>query len=139
VTNGVAINLARRHLIQWNDPTNDVMGASITSTVTTSASSVQMVMADAQIQFLGPASVDAFYITAVASAVNFPSVRSAIAGAPVRLEANGTDANIDIWINPKGTGVLRVGTWTSNADAAVNGYVTIKDSAGSTRKLATIA
>ena len=35
--------------------------------------------------------------------------------------------------------VLRFGAWTSNADAAVNGYVTIKDAGGTVRKLATIA
>jgi len=40
---------------------------------------------------------------------------------------------------PKGTGTVSFGTWTSNADAAVNGYVTITDSSGNTRKLATIA
>lgn len=33
----------------------------------------------------------------------------------------------------------RIGAWTSNADAAVNGYVTVTDNAGATRKLATIA
>lgn len=33
----------------------------------------------------------------------------------------------------------RIGAWTSNADAAVNGYVTVTDDSGATRKLATIA
>lgn len=33
----------------------------------------------------------------------------------------------------------RIGAWTSNADAAVNGYVTVTDNSGNTRKLATIA
>lgn len=62
----------------------------------------------------------------------------AVTGAPY-LAAEGASANIDIPITPKGTGVVRFGTWTSNADAAVNGYITIKDAAGNTRKLATIA
>lgn len=35
--------------------------------------------------------------------------------------------------------LVRFGTWTSNADAPVNGYITVKDYAGNTRKLATIA
>jgi hypothetical protein len=55
------------------------------------------------------------------------------------LDAQGTDTNISIRITPKGTGTVSFGTWTSNADAAVNGYVTITDSSGNTRKLATIA
>jgi hypothetical protein len=33
----------------------------------------------------------------------------------------------------------RFGFFTSNADAAVTGYITIIDEAGNTRKLATIA
>jgi hypothetical protein len=36
-------------------------------------------------------------------------------------------------------GTVKFGTWTSNADAAVNGYITIKDAGGTVRKLATIA
>ena len=55
------------------------------------------------------------------------------------LDALGTDTDISIRITPKGTGTVSFGTWTSNADAAVNGYVTITDSSGTTRKLATIA
>ena len=33
----------------------------------------------------------------------------------------------------------RIGAWTTNADAAVNGYVTVTDNSGASRKLATIA
>lgn len=49
----------------------------------------------------------------------------------------GGDANLIA--KGAGTGLFGFGTWTSNADAAVNGYVTIVDAAGNTRKLATIA
>lgn len=80
-----------------------------------------------------------FDFAGVASAANYISVGNNTAGAAPYLAALGSDTNIDFQISPKGTGVLRFGTWTSNADAAVNGYVTIKDSAGNTRKLATIA
>lgn len=57
----------------------------------------------------------------------------------VALEARGASAVIDIALVPKGGGVLRMGTWTANADAPVNGYLTIRDEAGNVRKLATIA
>jgi hypothetical protein len=57
----------------------------------------------------------------------------------VIVAATGSDTNIDIFIAPQGTGVMRVGTFTSNADAPVTGYITIKDAAGNLRKLATIA
>ena len=55
------------------------------------------------------------------------------------LDAIGTDTNISIRLAPKGTGLVSFGTWTSNADAAVNGYVLITDASGNQRKLATIA
>jgi hypothetical protein len=46
----------------------------------------------------------------------------------------------DIMLNRiSGTGVFRLGGWTSNADAAVNGYISIKDNNGVVRKVATIA
>lgn len=56
-----------------------------------------------------------------------------------RLYAAGAATNIDIQLVPKGTGRVILGAWTSNADAGVNGYITVKDSAGNLRKLATIA
>lgn len=80
-----------------------------------------------------------FEFAHVASAVNHVAATGSATGSHVRLTATGTDANIDIALEAKGTGVPRFGGWTSNADAAVNGYVTIKDSSGNTRKLATIA
>lgn len=47
--------------------------------------------------------------------------------------------NLNLKLSPAGTGFVQFGTWASNADAAVNGYITIKDASGITRKLATIA
>ena len=66
------------------------------------------------------------------------SIISSIAGR-VNMAPKGNSANIDIEFSPKGTGVLRFGTLTANADAPVTGYITIKDSGGVTRKLAVIA
>lgn len=56
---------------------------------------------------------------------------------------DGTSGTIqDSAITVDDNGVLsghRIGAWTSNADAAVNGYVTVTDNSGNARKLATIA
>ena len=71
--------------------------------------------------------------------MNGLSIYAGAAGQGAIFSPAGADANIDLRLQGKGTGVVRFGTWTSNADAAVNGYVTIKDSGGTTRKLATIA
>lgn len=57
--------------------------------------------------------------------------------APV-VAAAGSDTNIDIALVPKGSGVVMFGTRTANGDASITGYLTIKDSGGTTRKLAII-
>lgn len=55
------------------------------------------------------------------------------------LEAKGTDTDIDIRLATKGAGLVSFGTWTSNADAPITGYILVKDKSGTQRKLATIA
>jgi hypothetical protein len=50
----------------------------------------------------------------------------------------GSDTDIDLTLTPKGTGNIRFGTLTATADTAISGYITIKDSGGTLRKLAVI-
>jgi hypothetical protein len=79
-----------------------------------------------------------FEISHLANATSFLSVRGDAFNQPA-ITANGAAADIDIRLIPKGAGLVLLGPWVTNADAAVNGYVTIKDAAGDVRKLATIA
>jgi len=51
----------------------------------------------------------------------------------------GSDTNIDLTLTPKGTGNVRFGTYTANMALTVQGYIEIKDSGGTVRKLAVIA
>ena len=87
----------------------------------------------------GSGAREALRISDTANTVNFLNVTAAATGNPPRIDALGADANIDIYIGPKGTGKVRFGTWESNLDAAINGYITVKDLSGVVRKLATIA
>jgi hypothetical protein len=64
---------------------------------------------------------------------------SSSASGRVNITARGSSTNIDIQVSPKGGGVLRYGSWTSNADAAINGYILVKSDDGVVRKIATIA
>lgn len=50
-------------------------------------------------------------------------------GAPY-IAAAGGSANSDVRFLPKGTGLVRFGTLTANADAPITGYVSIKDAGG---------
>jgi hypothetical protein len=63
---------------------------------------------------------------------------SGTGGSPSFL-ARGTDTNIDLTLTPKGTGNVRFGTFTADMTLVVQGYVEIKDSGGTIRKLAVIA
>jgi len=63
---------------------------------------------------------------------------SAAAGR-VSISPVGASTDIDIGLNPKGAGLVRMGTYTATGDAAINGYITIKSSSGATIKLATVA
>ena len=56
----------------------------------------------------------------------------------VDLIASSGVADGDIRLTPKGTGNVRYGTHTATADVAISGYIEIKDSSGTIRKLAVI-
>lgn len=71
--------------------------------------------------------------------VNYPDFVASIAGSPVAFYASGSDTDIDIAINPKGAGKVRFGGLSASADVPITGYITIKDSGGTARKLAVIA
>ena len=75
-----------------------------------------------------------FEVSPTGSGANYISVASAIATASPTLSVKGSDTNIDINLTPKGTGVVSFGTYTASV-LSVTGYITIKDSGGTTRRL----
>lgn len=75
-----------------------------------------------------------FQIAHTASAVNFLSVTGSATGNAASIGIVGTDTNIDMALTPKGTGNLKFGTYTAGAVVQA-GYITIKDSGGTTRRL----
>lgn len=79
-----------------------------------------------------------FVVGGAASVVNYVRVVGGATGSAPVLFALGSDTNIDLTLTPKGTGKVRFGTHTGTADTAVSGYIEIKDSGGTVRKLAVI-
>lgn len=55
------------------------------------------------------------------------------------VKALGTSTDIDLRLQGKGTGLVRFGTATGNADAPIIGYIQIKDDGGTIRKIPYIA
>lgn len=139
---GTAISMAPGHRIQWFDSSGLEAASIVTEQGLTSNDSVRMHFQSDGIYFYaghGVVPSVQFAILKNASASNFIYAAPQIAGDAPYLWAGGAEANIDLRFVPKGNGLLRFGTWTSNTDAPINGYITIKDDNGVVRKLATIA
>jgi hypothetical protein len=66
--------------------------------------------------------------------VNYATVTGAATGASPTFSVAGSDTNIDLTLTPKGTGNVRFGTHTASV-LAPTGYIEIKDSGGTTRRL----
>lgn len=74
-----------------------------------------------------------FEVLHVASAANRLYAAGAPTGAPSRLGASGSDANIDIALEPKGSGKVRFGTTQAIPGGfANNSIIEIKDAGGAT-------
>lgn len=69
-----------------------------------------------------------------ASAVNYVQVTGAATGSGPTISAQGSNADIDLNIAAKGTGNVRFGTYTAGI-LTPTGYITVKDSGGTTRRL----
>jgi hypothetical protein len=87
----------------------------------------------------GGASYTLFNISGASSAANHLQVATATTGNAPVLSSQGSDTNIDLALTPKGTGNVRFGTYTASMALTVQGYIEIKDSGGTIRKLAVIA
>jgi hypothetical protein len=69
---------------------------------------------------------------------NFLQASANASGFAPALTVDGTDTNIDIAITPKGTGRIRIGTYTAGV-TAITGSIEIRDAGGTLRKLAVIS
>lgn len=74
----------------------------------------------------------------VASAVNYVDIINSATGDAVVVTAGGTDTDVDLLLSGKGAGLVSFGDRTASSDAAVTGYIEIKDSGGTVRRLALI-
>jgi hypothetical protein len=77
----------------------------------------------------------------VASTVNQVYVSGSKTGDPAIIGATGTDAIVDLALYPKGAGsYVRIGSsFVSTSDVPITGYIQIKDSSGTIRKIAVVA
>jgi hypothetical protein len=72
-------------------------------------------------------------------AVNWSQSTASATGNAVKLAAAGSDTDIDLLLEPKGTGKVRIGTHASIGAETVTGYIEIKDAGGTLRKVAVVS
>jgi hypothetical protein len=70
--------------------------------------------------------------------VNYLQVTGGASGNSPVISAQGSGTNLDITLTPKGTGNVSFGTYTGTI-LSIAGYIEIKDSGGTVRKLAVVA
>jgi len=75
-----------------------------------------------------------FLAAHTASAVNYVQATGSVTTGAPELSAQGSDANINLKLTPKGTGTLQFGTYTAGV-LTPTGYVTITDAGGTSRRL----
>lgn len=136
--NGVAIAMAKGHVIQWftNDNTES---ASITSNVDDPAESMRIAFENKQVHVLSQAAGFAAIFGVNTGVDNQIRLFSEAAGTSPVVAADGADTDVDLVLQPKGAGNVRFGGFSGSADVPVTGYIEIKDFAGNIRKLAVIA
>ena len=82
---------------------------------------------------------EAFRVQGVTNGANRVQVVGAVAGSPPIVKAEGSDTNVDLRMQAKGTGNIRFGTHSALAAETVTGYITIKDDGGTVRKIAVVS
>lgn len=135
-----AIEMGKGQSVVWRAPGN-LSGLTIRSDVSAASSSVSMIAINSGISFLGHTGGTILQAAHQTSGVNFLQVANGANGSPVTLTASigGTDTNLDLRLVTQGTGTLRFGTHSALAAETVTGYITIKDSGGTVRKLAVVS
>ena len=136
---GVAIEMAKGHIINWAIPVTAQSGATIRSEVDTYASRQGIIFANDQTQFTTGGSGFTAIIGKASGVDNQIRIFSESTGTGPQIQAAGADTNIDLRLIPKGTGKISFGNLSATADAPITGYIEIKDSGGNIRKLAVIS
>lgn len=132
------LNMSRYGLLSWFDSTGARSGF-LTSSATSAAGGTALDLAQNQVNLSSISGALNFAFVTSSTATNYLSFYSSATTQPVRILAGGTDTNIDLSLEPKGTGLVKFGTFTGSGDVTCNGYVTIKTADGTTRKIMTTA
>lgn len=131
---GSAIAFAKGHRLDWFNSASQLIG-SITSVGTDVTKSQRIQFTDNGLivtqQTTGAIQMQ---VPVIPNAVNYIQIYGAVAGTPPTVKATGTDANIDLFLAPTGTGLVRttygVGTAATPAAFSATNWLQFKDGNG---------
>ena len=132
---GAAMKMAKGHRIDWFcDSTN--VAAQITSSTTAGASKTKKIdFSDANVYLGNAANGSLFNFAMGTTQVNgFQFAATNTGAGQVTILADGADANLDLRLLPKGTGILKYGFFSAGSFTS-NGCVFIKTEDGVTRRV----
>jgi hypothetical protein len=164
---GRAIAMGTGHGIEWHNPSQDMVSRIVCLTGITSAQRTEIRFGPSGVQFFGAGGTSGFiFNSSPTTLANWWTLAGAATNQPVTISSSGTDTNVDLRLSCQGTGVLRFGTHAARgavtkptgggtidaeartaidalidiiADGTAAGHITIKDTAGNTRKLAVVS
>lgn len=132
--NGIAIAFASRHQQIWFNNSNQAVGEIVCNAVV-ATNAIRMDMSDSGLLIQDRASGGILlHVNTLASPVNYLRINAALTTNAPNIFCAGTDVDIDLALIPKNAGLVKFGTYTAGAVAQA-GYITIKDSAGNSRRL----
>lgn len=141
LTDGEALSLSSEgdssnsHFFRWYNAAGD--SSFVIKADTNSADEYTLIRDNSGVCINGPGNNIACF-TSSPSGVNSLNISTGVTGQAPSIEATGSDANVDLSFLTKGSGKIQFGTFVSSV-LSVNGYIEIKDSGGTVRKLAVVA
>jgi hypothetical protein len=138
--NGPAIRMGTGHSLEWHNPSQDLVARVLCITGITSAQRTEIRFGASGVQFVGAGGTSGFIFNSNPTTLaNWWTLAGAATGNAPTIAAGGTDTNVDLLLSGQGTGVVRYGTHAAVTTETLSGFITIKDSAGNTRKLAVVS
>jgi hypothetical protein len=134
-----AILLGYDHHVEWYEYGTNTKSCYITSNITDASHDQGLLFYNGGLKYVNGSGETIFLAQDNQNTVaNYCYVAGSVAGTSPFLGVAGTDTHIDLRLIPKGTAYVSFGARIANSDAAITGYIAIKDSAGTIRKLALI-
>lgn len=124
----VAIHMAKGQQVRWDAPNG--RAADIRSDVTDTAKRVSQVYADNIVYYIGANDQKIVAYQHTPNAVNALSITNSPTTTAPSIKATGSDANIDLKLQPKGAGMVVFGEYDPTDNT-----LKVKDSGGNLRKL----